>query len=260
MPPPIATTIQEIDTVKRDCLQLLKDLRKFYPLPTATTAYPDIFRLLAVPLLYAAWERCFTLCNAVAWRRLRDESSNPSVLTGPERAAWLMQADFYRSFTKKLTNSATAGREELKPKKSHFPALAEFMNDLDTWSLAPLDTAVEIEKLVMTFSNVNPDVVAQNAEALGITGHPAYQAIKFGRLHSLLELRNGIGHGSTLQAPPNGEFVDLWTFTEELIESYSEMFKMWIVQRFPPPALPPPATLRKHVYSILTRLIGKFLG
>jgi hypothetical protein len=252
MASPIAETLNEIDLVKRECLKLLKDLRDFHPVSQGTN-YPETYRLLVVPLLYAAWERCFTICNAVAWRRLREECPAASTLSSSERAAWLMQSAFYQSFAKKLLNSSSAGEEETKPKKSHFPTLSEFLGSLDTWSSSPLDQNIDTNSLVMTFSNVNPDVVGLNAEALGMANFAAFTTIKFGRLHSLVGHRNNIGHGGSIKPPPNSEFTDLWNFTEELIETYSETFKAWIRVRFAPP--PPPPSRMQRIGAIIKELI-----
>jgi MAE_28990/MAE_18760-like HEPN len=252
---PIADTVNEIDLVKRECLSLLSGLRQFHSSSNVNNAYPDLYRLLVIPMLYAAWERCFTLCNGVVWRRLREECTAARTLNSTERATWLMKAGFYNSFTQKLLNSSSIGAEESKPKRSHFPALAAFLKEMDHWSLAPLDVSVDTDDLVMTFSNVNPDVVMLNAEAVGIASFPAFTAIKFGQLHSLVNHRNNIGHGGTLSAPPNGEFVDLWSFTEALIDSYSEVFKAWVVVRFPPPAPPPSYT--QHLLNEIREFIKR---
>jgi hypothetical protein len=237
MASPLSDTINEIDLVKQQCLKLLQDLRDFHPV-AAGDSYPEAYRLLVIPLLYAAWERCFTFCNAIAWRRVRDECPAASTLSSPERAAWLMQAGFYQGFTKKLLNASSVGEDD-KPKRSHFPTLSEFLGSLDGWHSSPLDQTVDADSLVMTFSNVNPDVVKVNAEALGMTTFPDFVAIRFGRLHNLVDLRNNIGHGGTIAPPANGEFTDLWDFTEKLIEDYSETFKSWLLVRFAPPPPPP---------------------
>lgn len=246
MATPLQDSLNEIDLVKRECLNLLADLRAFHPAPAGTPNYPDTFRLLVIPLLYAAWERCFTICNAVAWRRVRDECSTAATLNNNERAAWLLQAGFYQSFTKRLLNAASVAEEDTKPKKSHFPALSEFLGELDQWNSAPLDQNVDTDLLVMTFSNVNPDVVILNADALGISSFPQFQTIKFGRLHSLVGHRNNIGHGGTLAPPPTSEFADLWAFTEQLIETYCETFKTWMQVRFAPPP-PPPSKIERLI-------------
>jgi hypothetical protein len=164
-------------------------------------------------------------------------------LNSGEKSAWLMQASFYQSYIKKLLNAASLGSES-KPKKQHFPTLRQFIGELDVWLASPLDANVDADDLVMTFSNVNEEVVEINAEALGISTFPAFQAIKLGRLHDLVGQRNTIGHGGILSPPPSDQFDDLWVFTETLIEDYCEAFKGWLVMRFPPPP-PPPSRLAR---------------
>jgi hypothetical protein len=252
MTSPISEVVKEIDNVKTECLALLSDLRAFHPLPTGSLNYPSTFKLLVVPLLYAAWQRCFTLCNAIAWKRLRDETTDASALTENQRAVWLIQTGFYQSFTDKLLHSATIGSSSDKPKRFHQPALAAFLKQLEEWEAAKLDLGVDIEKLVMTFSNVNADVVNHNAQALGIDSFPAFEALKLGRLHSLVGFRNDIGHGGTIQPPPDEEFAATWSFTEKLIADYSEMFKAWVVTRFPPP--PPPPTFSERLATRFMRI------
>jgi len=253
MASPLSGTINEIDLVKRECLRLLSDLRSFHPV-VPPASYPETYRLLVIPILYAAWERCFTFCNAIAWRRLREECPAASTLSSHERAAWLMQAGFYQGYTKKLLNTSSVGEDETKLKKSQFPTLSEFLGSLDGWHASPLDQTVDAESLVMTFSNVNPDVVKVNAEALGMTTFPAFVAIGFGRLHNLVLLRNNIGHGGTIAPPANGEFIDLWDFTEKLIEDYSETFKSWLLVRFAPP--PPAPSKIRRIGKMVKELIG----
>jgi hypothetical protein len=256
MPSPLSDSINEIDLVKQECLKLLADLRHFHPV-AAGASYPETYRLLVVPLLYAAWERCFTFCNAIAWRRVREECPAASTLSSAERAAWLMQAGFYQSYTQKLLNASSVDDDD-KPKKSHYPQLSEFLGSLDGWHSSPLDPNVDADSLVMTFSNVNPKVVEVNAEALGMTTFPGFVAIKFGRLNSLVGLRNNIGHGGTVAPPANTEFTDLWDFTEQLIEDYSETFKSWLLVRFAPP--PPPPSKIWRIGKMIKELIGEIFS
>lgn len=252
---PTSEVVKEIEGVKTECLTLLKDIRAFYSPPRGSRSYPGTYKLLVIPLLYAAWQRCFTLCNAIAWRRLRDETVAAGALTDSQRAVWLIQTGFYRSFTDKLLDSATIGISSDKPKRFHQPALASFLKQLDEWGAAKLDIEVDIAKLVMTFSNVNADVVTHNAKALGIEEFPPFQALKLGRLHSLVGFRNDIGHGGTIQPPPDEEFETTWSFTEKLIADYSDVFKAWVLMRFPPPLPPPlPPTFREKLKSKTLRV------
>lgn len=218
--------LAEIKHVKRECLDLFNDLRSFHPV-AGGTPYPETYRLLVLPLLYSVWERCFTLCHSISLRLLRGLSPNPQALNVSERAIWLIQAPFYQSLVAKLTIQ-TPGDRNQKPKRSHFPALCEFLQELDGWHANAIDASVDTEALVMTFSNVNPEVVELNAKAIGIWDLPALKAIKFGRLNDLVGRRNQIGHGAVIAAPPNSEFVELWDYAENLVQLYCDAFISWI--------------------------------
>lgn len=80
----------------------------------------------------------------------------------------------------------------------------------------------------MSFSNVNPQVVAVNAMVLGISEDPTFQKIEFGRLQDLVLRRNDIGHGGIVTPPGNKEFAELWAYTEGLIKNYCDAFDNWI--------------------------------
>lgn len=218
--------VAEIEHVKRECLNLFRELRNFYPVATGTP-YPEPYRLLVLPLLYSVWERCFTLCHSISLRLLRDSHRTAQAMNVSERAIWLIRAPFYQSLVTKLMNQ-TPGDRDQKPKRSHFPALCEFLEDLDGWHSNAIDTSVDTESLVITFSNVNPEVVELNAKAIGIWDSPPIKSIKFGRLNDLVGRRNQIGHGAVIAAPPNSEFVELWDYAESLVGLYCDAFISWI--------------------------------
>jgi RiboL-PSP-HEPN len=225
---PALAAIAEIEHVKRECLEFLDGLQDFHPIADGAP-YPETYRLLVLPVLYSMWERCFTLCHSIALRLIREACANPQAMKTSERAIWLIQAPFYQSLVAKL-NSHTPGEASMKPKRGHFPALCDFLTELEAWFSAPVDSSVDTEALVMTFSNVNPEVVELNARAIGVWDSPSFEAIKFGRLNDLVGRRNEIGHGATIAAPPNHEFLELWDYTEELIEQYCNAVVSWITE------------------------------
>ncbi len=227
MTSPAATTaLSEIEHVKRECADFLQNLRNFHPVAEGEP-YPETYRLLVVPLLYSVWERFFTLCHSIALRLLRGSCSTPQSMKASERAVWSIRAPFYQSLITKLTVQ-TPGDSGQKPKRGHFPALCEFLVELDSWHSTAFDAAVVTADLVMTFANVNPEVVEINAKAVGIWEFMELQKIKLRRLHDLVGRRNEIGHGAVIAAPANEEFLDLWQFAETLIAQYCDLFLAWI--------------------------------
>ncbi len=227
---PVADALQQIGITKGECIGLLDRLKSFSP-PDKHNRYPDTFRLIATPMLYSIWERCFTLCHAIGLRLIRDMTEKVNDLDPTQRSVWLLQTEFYKSMISRLRDGFAADIK--KAKKGHFGLLCEFLPRLDEWQLDELDHSISTDTLVMTFSNVNPDVVEINALAIGISEFPAFRNLKLGRLHDLVGQRNGIGHGAVIDPPSNDIFLNLLTFTEDLVRDYCTVFSEWIVARFP---------------------------
>ncbi len=222
----VARSVEEIEHAKKECLALLTKLREFCPISNGDQ-YPDTYRLLATPMLYSVWERCFTLCHAIGLRILRDFAENPRDLATAARAVWLIRTPFFQSLVSRL-QIQTSSPEEMRPQKGQFSAICEFLLYFERWLGDDIDPAVATDELVMRVSNVNPDVVEMNASAIGIADFPLFKEIKFGRLHDLVGRRNEIGHGAIINPPPNENFVELWDFTENLIISYCDAFIAWM--------------------------------
>jgi len=121
----VARSVEEIEHAKKECLALLKKLREFCPISNGDQ-YPDTYRLLVTPMLYSAWERCFTLCHAIGLRLLRDFAANPQSLATSARAVWLIRTPFFQSLVSRL-QIQTAPQEERRPKRGQFSALCEFL-------------------------------------------------------------------------------------------------------------------------------------
>ena len=223
----IKDAVAEIVFARDECVGVLDSLKKFCP-PDSNGNYPGTFRLLATPMFYSVWERCFTACHAITLRLLRDSTSKASELEITQRAAWLLRAPFYQSFCSRLKDWNMEIDHSKGTKKGQFVITVEFLAALEQWTNLPIDQATDAEEIVMTYSNVNPDVVNVNALAVGIDAHNDFKKIKFGRLHDLVGMRNGIGHGAIIAPPSNDQFCNLFEFTEDLILDYSAAFITWI--------------------------------
>lgn len=219
--------IHEIELLKKDCLGILWEMRQFCP-PDQQGNHPDVYRLIATPMLYSVWERCFTLNHAIALRLIREVTPSSGALKATQRAAWLQKSNFYKAFSENFQLRMANEGVDKKLGKGHFAALGSFLESLDKWGAERLDNGIDTENLVMTFSNVNPEVVELNAKAIGIDAYDLFENITLGRLHDLVGRRNEIGHGSMVNPPKNAEFNDLWSFTESLIGEYCDVFIGWI--------------------------------
>lgn len=226
---PAEDALQQISLLRDECVDLLNELRIFSP-PDINGKYSTTFRLIATPMLYSVWERCFTLCHAVGLRFIRDMTLKAIDLDPSQRSIWLLHTPFYKSLTSRLREGFASAPKKIK--KGQFSLLCEFLPKLDEWLLNGLDRSIPTDSLVMTFSNVNPDVVELNALALGIADFPQFKSLKLGRLNDLVGQRNDIGHGAVISPPSNDTFQDLWDFTETLITQYCGVFSDWICSKF----------------------------
>lgn len=223
--------IHEIELLKKECLKILAEMKCFCP-PDVLGNYPDTYRLIATPMLYSVWERCFTLNHAIALRLIREVTTHPGALRATERAVWLQKSNFYKTYSENFQTRILKESVNKKLSKGHFSALSSFLEDLDKWSSEQLDSGIDTEDLVMTFSNVNPEVVELNAKAIGIDSYELFGNISLSRLHELVGRRNEIGHGSLIDPPKNAQFNELWGFTENLVGEYCDVFISWIRKDF----------------------------
>lgn len=207
-----ASALQQIERTKVECVGLLDQLLQFSP-PYEGGRYHETFRLMATPMLYSAWERCFTLCHAIGLRLIRDTATTANALEISRKAIWLQQEGFYQSFIAQLRKQEGADGAE-KPKRGNFNALCCFLRELERWSNMGINDGIETDKLVMTFSNVDCNVVEINARAIGIAEHDGFKEINLGSLNELVGRRNDIGHGGNLRGPDNPDFERLLRFTE----------------------------------------------
>ena len=226
---PESYPVDQIREVKKNCLELLLKIAALCPVD-ASGHRPEAFRLIATPMLYAVWERCFTLCQSISLRMIRDECKHTRALTSVQRALWLQCQPFYQRFLDQIRTS-TAPAFAKRVKRGPFNALSEFMGNFDEWMNREIDNAINTDDLVISFSNVNPDVVRLNAAVIGIEEHHGFKKLDFGRLHDLVGRRNEIGHGGIVNIPGNREFSELWVFTENLVTHYCDSFSDWILSR-----------------------------
>jgi hypothetical protein len=223
----MADAVEEIRQVKSDCLDLLSKLRGLCP-PGGDGVYPEMFRLMAVPMLYAAWERCFTLCHSIGLRRVRAIHRSYGALPTVQRALWLQQQGFYKSYLSRVRSGDYSLGGSQRHSRGAFDALSQFLEELESWTGQEVESNTATQALVMTFSNINPDVVRMNLRPLGPTAGWVFEGVDLERLHELVSRRNDIGHGGIVAPPGNREFTELWTYVETLIGSYCTAFAGWI--------------------------------
>ncbi|MDZ4286041.1 MAG: MAE_28990/MAE_18760 family HEPN-like nuclease, partial [Candidatus Sungbacteria bacterium] len=158
---------------------------------------------MAVPLIYSCWEGFFKTATTKCLIVIRDKNLQAKDATPQQRALWLKRASFFNSYIDMLRNvmdldadiqaSERHAKQKSKVKKGQHTLLAATLEKLDNWHAISLDKAIEPESLILTFSNINRDVVDLNAAITGLDALPLYNAINFSQLEALVGKRNSIG-------------------------------------------------------------------
>lgn len=230
------TALDEISHLKTECLALI-DQTLSVCVPDVDGNYPEAFRIVATPFLYAIWERCFRTSFGVMLKLVRQEATSPALMTFDQAALWLQREPFYTSFIDRIRQrSPDSGDDNIRKiiRGSTYKALVEFMSSTFGWHASKLGSLTDPADLVMTFSNVNVAVLVLNAEAVGLTDVPEFTTFRksIGRLDDLVGRRNDISHGTLAYSPGNREFKELVALSrDELITTYCELVELWIGYR-----------------------------
>lgn len=214
--------INEIENVKKECLELLDNVLKVAS--DNNSKEQELYRLMSTPLIYSLWERTFTISTITVLKVLREETSPASEYSANIRALWLQKESFCQSFiSKTLENS-----EKVNSKKGTYKNLLDFLVKLDAWHALPLENKSDYGDLVMTFSNVNSKVVKYNAEAIGMASDGNFQNLVMDHLDELLGYRNDIGHGGSMIPPGFKSYSEMGAKTKTLITDYCNFCLVWI--------------------------------
>jgi hypothetical protein len=223
--------------------QYLAVLDSLATLMEVKTTHAELIRLMAVPLIYSCWEGFFKTATAKCLIVIRDYNLHAKDATAQQRAVWLKKAPFFTSYVDMIRNlmeldadaQATErhAKQKSKVKKGQHALLSATLEKLDVWNLLALDKAIEPESLILTFSNVNKDVVDLNAAITGLDKIHLYSLINFSQLEALVGKRNSIGHGGIsdgdmLSFPGGLETKGYVSYTRSLIAEYRDAVLQWL--------------------------------
>lgn len=228
--------IKEIEFVRdNECLSTIKSIRT---LLAATNVEGEMLRLMSVPMLYSVWERAFSNWTAISLRVLSQIYSTAASCPPQSRAFWLRKASFFKSFVDAVRDVVELEREDSvfqqnigfskKITKGSFVLSSQVLAKLDEWHSKPLALQGNMSELVITYSNVNESVLTLNADAIGLASTGAFKSLDRSKLAQLVGIRNGIGHGASLQAPGVRELDELIDYTEALVGQYALVVIEWI--------------------------------
>ncbi|WP_156403512.1 MAE_28990/MAE_18760 family HEPN-like nuclease [Achromobacter sp. Root170] len=180
--------------------------------------------LMAIPVIYSAWEAYFKMTMSICLKRLHSQSRKANRCDASYVALWLQKEGFVTGFLQNLLNAMNPGTDiSKKLNMGKFKALADFSRDMAIWHSKPVP-AQRFEDLVMTHSNINRAVVEANAEIIGLD----LNSLNFGRLDELLSRRNDISHGGLVALPQEATVQALFGYVKNLISDFHCAVLRWL--------------------------------
>ncbi|MEK6356162.1 MAG: MAE_28990/MAE_18760 family HEPN-like nuclease [Burkholderia cenocepacia] len=214
---------QEIKSARIRHAKMLDDIR-LHCIQNNATKDQFLF-LLAIPVIYAAWEGYFRLACSICLRRQCHVGKKAKKYTGKYAALWLQKEGFFDSFLQSLFNAMQFGRTSNKINAGKYLAVSEFSAKMNDWLDAPISHLTNFDELVTTYSNVNKEVASLNCGIIGLD----ITNVDFSKLNELLNRRNEIAHGGLLDYPRENTVTDLLDYTSALIDSFHASVEAWLV-------------------------------
>ncbi|ELI6431879.1 hypothetical protein RRM65_001618 [Aeromonas salmonicida subsp. salmonicida] len=180
--------------------------------------------LMAIPIIYAAWEGYFKISCSICLRRHCRPGRKIAAYPDVYAALWLQKEGFLASFLQKLLNTMTLGSQPKKQGYGKFDVLTTFTGEMKSWLNNPVDHLIDFDSLVMTHSNVNKGIAELNAKVIGLD----VTNVPLGRLDTLLAQRNSIAHGGLITFPTRASIEDTLEYTKDLINKFHNSVMLWL--------------------------------
>lgn len=180
--------------------------------------------LMAIPVIYAAWEGFFRISCSICLRRKCQLGKKSKRYEFDYSTLWLQKESFVTSFLDTLVSGMSLGRAQKKLNQGQFSAISKFSRSLADWHERPLNHLADFDKLVMTHSNVNKEVAQLNAAIIGVD----VAEVDFSRIDELLNRRNEIAHGGIVTYPTENTVIDLIRYTKKLITGFNGCIGRWL--------------------------------
>lgn len=184
----------------------------------------EFLYLMAIPMIYAAWEGFFKLTCSICLRRYCLRGKKYKSYPDKYSALWLQKESFVNSFFDKLLSSMSLGKKQRKLSSGRFTSLSSFSGSMRDWFEKPINHLENFDELVMTYSNVNKEVTQFNAEIIGLN----IEQVDLAKLDELLGRRNNIAHGGLIDYPRENTITELLAYTEKLLTEFHKSAEDWL--------------------------------
>lgn len=225
----------ELDKTKVESLEFLDSIKQINTFigQSNEPEKEEMFRIIAIPMIYSSWEGFFTETMSVCLNSLKLSDREAFKYSSEIRALWLQKEPFFSQYIDMIKNiydidshqSITRTGPQLKKKitKGTFKLTSKVIDHIDIFNHKALSDC-DVSDLVMTFSNVNEAVVQINFDAIGLD----YSNLDLSQLGEVVGLRNSLGHGEFRSRIPPRKFNSLILYVENLINELNISTTKWL--------------------------------
>lgn len=216
---------KDLDQLLKDCIEEVGLVEE--ALGMVNSKFLDMQRVMSVSHLYALWERFFKQANGICLRLVRARYIDTKKCPSHFATYWFRKSQNFGKISRMFDQFKAPKEVEMETKGPYLIA-QEILDTADSWSGQSLDTSVDFHKLVVTFSNVNKDVVDFNARAFEISECSKYKKLDFTQIDNFLRLRNEAVHDGYAHSLGQREMRNLISYDKKLMNSYYVVLKKWM--------------------------------
>lgn len=213
----------EFNSVFSDCIRIIDELNNAF-LSASCNKLKDILSLSGVGILYSCWERLFRIGCSIGIRLAINSNKLFNCNSRFKKAAFISKEPFFKSFIDKTKSvSLDFSGTSFNSKGTMLRGLEDFLSKIAEFNSCSLDAS----DYVITFSNVNIEILGINADFLGFKDFKEFEKIRKGTLDELVGLRNDLAHGGTSKGPGEKKFIELINFTKLLLTDFQSCMDKW---------------------------------
>ena len=214
----------DLTELKEDSFKQIELVKQ--ALSRSLVKHQDIQRSMTIMMVYALWERFFRQSNGICLRLVRSRYKHIHKCPANFASMWFRKSAEFKSLISLIYKFKEPKAD--KETKGPYQISENILKTSKNWSKLHIDTTIDVEDLVVTFSNINKKVVVFNAEIFEINDTAEFKSIDFSKIDELVSRRNDAAHAGFSDSLGKIQTDQLVSYVEVLIDGYYNLLFNWI--------------------------------